>query len=127
MLNGIVIIGRLTRDPELRYTDSGTVITNFTLAVERDFKNMGTSEREVDVIKVTVWQRLAKNCDRYLKKGSMAAAEGQLYLNKDNGKEGRTYTDAFVIARNVRFLSFDNDSGGFGNDEDLEESIENKF
>ncbi|MFW6270712.1 MAG: single-stranded DNA-binding protein [Bacillota bacterium] len=127
MLNRIIIIGRLTRDPELRYTESGRAVTNFTLAVERNFKNTETGEREVDFIKVTVWQKLAENCAKYLKKGSLAAAEGQLYINKDKGKDGRTYTNAFVNARNVRFLSFDNDSGGSSNDENLEEDIENRF
>ena len=111
MLNRIIIIGRLTRDPELRHTANGTAVANFTLAVERNFKNKETGERDTDFIKVTVWQKLAENCAEYLKKGRMAAAEGQLYINKDKGKDGRTYTNAFVNASNVRFLGFDSDNG----------------
>jgi len=109
MLNRIIIIGRLTRDPELRYTANDRAVANFTLAVERKFKNKETGERDVDFIKVTVWQKLAENCAEYLKKGRMAAAEGQLYINKDKGKDGKTYTNAFVNASNVRFLGFDSD------------------
>jgi len=107
MLNRIIIIGRLTRDPELRYTSSGTAVANFTLAVERNFKNKETGKRDVDFIKVTVWQKLAENCAEYLNKGRMAAAEGQLHINKDKGKAGKTYTNAFVNASNVKFLGFD--------------------
>lgn len=110
MLNRIIIIGRLTRDPELRYIANGTAVANFTLAVEKNFKNKETGERDVDFIKVTVWQKLAENCAKYLKKGSIAAAEGELHINKDKGKDGKTYTNAFVNASNVRFLSFDSDS-----------------
>ena len=109
MLNRIIIIGRLTRDPELRHTANGTAVANFTLAVERNFVNKETGERDVDFIKVTVWQKLAENCAEYLKKGRMAAAEGELHINKDEGKDGKTYTNAFVNASNVRFLGFDSD------------------
>jgi len=114
MLNRIIIIGRLTRDPELRHTSSGTAVANFTLAVERNFVNKETGERDVDFIKVTVWQKLAENCAEYLEKGSLAAAEGQLHINKDKGKDGKTYTNVFVNANNVRFLSF---NSGDGNEE----------
>jgi len=110
MLNRIIIIGRLTRDPELRYIANGTAVANFTLAVEKNFKNKETGERDVDFIKVTVWQKLAENCAKYLKKGRIAAAEGEFHINKDKGKNGKTYTNAFVNASNVRFLSFDSDS-----------------
>ena len=118
MLNRIIIIGRLTRDPELRYTASGTPVANFTLAVERNFENKETGERDTDFIKVTVWQNLAENCAEYLEKGKIAAAEGQLYINKDEGKGGKTYTNVFVNANNVRFLSF---NSGDGNEESSNE------
>ncbi|MFW5788014.1 MAG: single-stranded DNA-binding protein [bacterium] len=132
MLNRIIIIGRLTRDPKLRYTESGRAVANFTLAVERRFKNKETGERDVDFIKVTVWQKLAENCAEYLKKGRLAAAEGELHINKDKGKDGKTYTNAFVNARNVRFLDFDGDSGNGKSSYkksgvDGEENIENGF
>lgn len=110
MLNRIIVIGRLVRDPELNYTGSGTAVSNFTLAVERNFTNKNTGERDVDFIKVTVWQKLAENCSKYLKKGRMAAAEGQLHINKNKGKDGKTYIDAFINANNVQFLGGSNSS-----------------
>lgn len=109
MLNRIVLVGRLVRDPELRYTGSGTAVCNFTLAVERNFTNKQTGERDVDFIKVTTWRKMAENCNKYLAKGRLCAVEGNLHINK-NKKNNRTYIDPFVNAENVKFLDFGDDN-----------------
>ena len=75
MLNRIILIGRLTKDPELRYTPSGVAVAKFTLAVDRNFKNQ-QGEKETDFINIVVWQKQAENVANYLLKGKLAAVEG---------------------------------------------------
>lgn len=104
MLNRIVIIGRLTRDPELKTTTNGTAVASFTLAVDRTYKN-ANNERETDFIPVVVWRQQAETCARYLSQGKMAAVEGRLQLRSYEDKEGHKRTAAEVVADNVRFLS----------------------
>jgi single-strand DNA-binding protein len=104
MLNRIVLIGRLTRDPELRYTQSGVPVASFTLAVDRNFKN-AQGERETDFINIVVWRQQAENCAQYLTKGKLAAVDGNLQLRSYTGNDGIKRTVAEVIADTVRFLS----------------------
>ena len=103
MLNRVVIIGRLTRDPELRYTPNGTASCTFTLAVERNFKN-SNGEREADFIPIVTWRQLAENCAKYLKKGRLTAVEGRIQTRSYENNEGRRVYVTEVIADNVRFL-----------------------
>ena len=77
MLNRIVLIGRLTQDPELRYTKNGIAVASFTLAVDRRYKN-AEGERETDFIDVVVWRQQAENCANYLSKGKLCAVDGSL-------------------------------------------------
>ena len=104
MHNRIVIIGRLTRDPEMRQTPSGTAVCTFTLAVDRSFKS-ANGERETDFIPVVAWRQLGENCAQYLAKGKLAAVDGRLQLRRYEDKDGSKRTAAEVIADNVRFLS----------------------
>lgn len=104
MLNRIVLIGRLTRDPELRYTQSGVPVASFTLAVDRSFKN-AQGERETDFINIVVWRQQAENCAQYLTKGKLAAVDGSLQLRSYTGNDGIKRTAAEVNADMVRFLS----------------------
>ena len=104
MLNRIVIIGRLTRDPAMRQTPSGTAVCTFTLAVDRSFKS-ANGERETDFIPVVAWRQLGETCGRYLAKGKLAAVDGRLQLRRYEDKDGSKRTAAEVIADNVRFLS----------------------
>lgn len=113
MLNRIVLIGRLTRDPELRYTQSGVAVASFTLAVDRTFKN-AAGERETDFINVVVWRQQGENCANYLSKGKLAAVDGSLQLRSYTGNDGVKRTVAEVVADNVRFLS-PKEGGGGGN------------
>ena len=104
MLNRIVIIGRLTRDPEMRQTPSGTAVCAFTLAVDRSFKS-ANGERETDFIPVVVWRQLGETCGRYLAKGKLAAVDGRLQIRTYQAQDGSKRTAAEVVADNVRFLS----------------------
>lgn len=103
MLNNIVLIGRLTRDPELRYTTSnGTAVATFTLAVNRRFK--GDGGQEADFVPVVVWRKQAENCAQYIGKGSLVAVEGRLQIRPYEDKEGKRRTIAEVVANSVQFL-----------------------
>ena len=104
MLNRIVLIGRLTKDPELRYTGTGIAVVSFSLAVDRAFKS-ASGEREADFINVVAWRGLAENCSNYLSKGKLAAVDGRLQIRSYDAKDGTKRTVAEVVAEDVRFLS----------------------
>ncbi len=112
MLNRVILIGRLTRDPELRYTQSGKPVCSFTLAVDRSFKN-AQGEREADFIDITVWNQQGEHCANYLAKGKLAAVDGSLRIRSYTGNDGVNRKAIEVIADSVRFLSpKDGNSGG---------------
>ena len=111
MLNRIVLIGRLTQDPELRYTKNGIAVASFTLAVDRRYKN-AEGERETDFIDVVVWRQQAENCANYLSKGKLCAVDGSLQIRSYEAKDGTRRKAAEVIADDVRFLS-PKDSGSY--------------
>lgn len=102
MLNYIVIMGRMTKDPELRRTNSGTAVTSFTLAVDRDFKSQN-GEKETDFIDVTVWKNTAEFVSKYFSKGRMAVVEGRLQIREWTDKDGNKRRNAEVIANSVYF------------------------
>jgi single-strand DNA-binding protein len=102
-LNHVILIGRLTRDPELRYTSSGIAVTKFTLAVDRSFTNQ-QGERETDFINIITWRVLAERCANYLKKGSLVAIRGAIQTGKYENQEGRTIYTTDIVADEVRFL-----------------------
>jgi single-strand DNA-binding protein len=106
MLNRTILIGRLTRDPELRYTPAGVATTGFTLAVDRPFTS-GSGEKEADFIPVVTWRQLAETCATYLKKGRLAAVEGRIQVRNYENNEGKRVYVTEVIADNVRFLDRD--------------------
>lgn len=103
MFNKIILIGRLTADPELRYTPSGAAVAKFTLAVDRGRKNQ-QGEKETDFIDIVTWQKLAETCANYLKKGRLVVAEGRLQIRSYEDNQGVRRKAAEVIAENVRFL-----------------------
>ena len=103
MLNHIVIMGRLARDPELRHTQSGTPVASFRLAVDRDFKDKNTGERTTDWIDVVAWRGTGEFVSRYFSKGRMAVVEGRLQIREWTDKEGNRRTTAEVVAENVYF------------------------
>lgn len=103
MLNRIVLIGRLTRDPELRFTPNGKAVCSFTLAVDRPFTNQ-EGNREADFINIVVWNKQGENCAQYLAKGRLAAVDGRLQIRSYEGNDGQRRYVTEVIADSVRFL-----------------------
>ncbi|MFF2889209.1 single-stranded DNA-binding protein [Paenibacillus sp. NPDC057967] len=110
MLNRVILIGRLTRDPELRYTPAGVAVTQFTLAVDRPFTS-GQGEREADFIPVVTWRQLAETCANYLRKGRLTAVEGRIQVRNYENNEGKRVYVTEVIADNVRFLESSREGG----------------
>ena len=102
MLNKIILMGRLTRDPELRRTQSGTAVTSFSPAVDRDFKSQG-GEKETDFIDIVAWRNTAEFVSRYFTKGRMAVVEGRLQIRDWTDRDGGKRRSAEVIAENVYF------------------------
>ena len=111
MLNKIFIMGRLTRDPELRRTQSGTPVTSFSLAVDRDFKSQ-SGEKETDFIDVVAWRATAEFAAKYFTKGRMAIVEGRLQIRPWTDKEGNSRRSAEVVADNIYFGDSKRDSAG---------------
>lgn len=103
MLNKIFIMGRLTRDPELRRTQTGTPVASFSLAVDRDFKDKSTGERTTDFIDVVAWRQTGEFVSRYFTKGRMAVVEGRLQIRDWTDKEGGKRRSAEVIADGIYF------------------------
>lgn len=103
MINRVVLIGRLVKDPELRYTPSGVATCSFTIAVNRQFSN-SQGEKEADFIQIVAWRQLAELCANYLKKGSQAGLEGRLQTRSYDNKEGKRVFVVEVVADNVQFL-----------------------
>ena len=116
MLNHITIMGRLTRDPELRRTGTGTAVTSFTLAVDRDFSGKDGGEKEVDFIDCVAWRQTGEFVAKYFTKGRMAVASGRLQIRSWTDKDGNKRRTAEVIADNVYFGDSKTDSGSsYGN------------
>ncbi|KGI85373.1 single-stranded DNA-binding protein [Exiguobacterium mexicanum] len=103
MINRIVLVGRLTRDPEMKYTQSGIAVTRFTLACDRPFTGQD-GKKEADFIDCVVWRKQAENVAQYLKKGSMAGVDGRLQISSYEGQDGQRRYRAEVVADSVRFL-----------------------
>jgi len=104
VLNRVVLIGRLTKDPELRYTPNGVAVASFTLAVDRTYKN-AQGEKETDFIPCVVFRQLAELCANYLAKGRLAAIDGRIQVRTYEGQDGQRRWVTEVVGDNVRFLS----------------------
>lgn len=108
MINNVVLVGRLTKDPELRYTPSGVAVTKFTLAVNQNFKTDG--EQKADFINCTVWRKPAENAANFLKKGSLAGIEGRIQTGSYEGQDGKRVYTTEVVCDSVQFLEPKNNS-----------------
>jgi single-strand DNA-binding protein len=113
MLNHITIMGRLTRDPELRRTGSGVAVASFTLAVDRDFSNNG--EKETDFIDCVAWRNTGEFVSKYFSKGRMAVVSGRLQIRSWTDKDGNKRRTAEVVADNVYFGDSKQDAGNQNN------------
>ena len=136
MLNHITIMGRLTRDPELRYTQSQTPVASFTLAVDRDFASRDGGERQTDFIDCVAWRQTAEFVNKYFTKGSMAVVAGRLQIRDWQDRDGNKRRSAEVVAENIYFGEskrrddgaaparresygggYDRGNGGYGNEQ----------
>ncbi|WP_028392745.1 single-stranded DNA-binding protein [Bacillus cihuensis] len=111
MMNRVVLVGRLTKDPDLRYTPNGVPVAAFTLAVNRPFKN-GSGEQEADFINVVVWRKPAENTANFLKKGSLAGVDGRIQTRNYEGQDGKRVYVTEVQAESVQFLEPRNSQDG---------------
>lgn len=129
-MNKVVLLGRLTKDPELRYTTSGLAVLTFTLAVDRGFKN-ANGEREADFIQIVVWKKLAETLAKYLKKGARVTIAGRIQTRSYDGNDGQKRYITEVVADDAVIIDWNGPqgssgsvasnagSGSFPNDEDV--------
>lgn len=123
MLNWIIIAGRLTRDPELRYTQSNTAVASFTLAVDRDYSGDREAERQTDFIDVVAWRHTGEFVSKYFQKGSGALVKGRLQLRNWTDKDGGKHRSAEIVAESVYFLGGRKDSSTAPqNDREMEQA-----
>ena len=115
MLNKIFIMGRLTRDPDLRHTQSGTAVASFSLAVDRDFKDKDTGERKTDFVNVVAWRNTAEFVSRHFSKGRMIVVSGSLQMRDWTDKDGNKRTTAEVVAESVYFADSKRETQPEGN------------
>jgi len=111
MLNRVVLVGRLTKDPDLRYTSSGIAVANFTVAVNRPFSNQ-QGDREADFINCVVWRKPAENLANYMNKGSLVGVDGRIQTRSFDGQDGKRVYITEVVADSVQFLESKNASKG---------------
>jgi single-strand DNA-binding protein len=116
MINRVVLVGRLTKDPDLRFTPNGVAVATFSLAVNRTFSNQ-QGERETDFINCVIWRKQAENVANFLKKGSLAGVEGRIQTRNYDGQDGKRVYVTEVLAETVQFLeprNASNQGGSFG-------------
>ena len=121
-MNSIILIGRLTKDPDLRYTQAGKAVCSFTLAVDRPYSG---DEKETDFINIVVWNKVGENCAQYLSKGRKVAVQGRLQIRSYEVDKGQRRYVTEVVANSVEFLEFGDKKGSnddFGIDVDFDES-----
>ena len=102
-MNQVVLMGRLTRDPELRHTGTGTAVASFTLAVDRGYASRDSGERQTDFIDIVAWRNTAEFVSKYFVKGQMAAVMGRLQIRDWTDKDGNKRRSAEVVADNIYF------------------------
>ena len=103
MLNRVIIMGRLGRDPDVRYTNSGTKVASFSLAVDRDFKDKATGERVTDWVEIVAWRQTAEFASKWFRKGQMAVVEGRLQVRDYTDREGNKRRAVEIVADSIYF------------------------
>ena len=109
MINRVVLVGRLTKDPELKYTQTGIAVCRFTLAVNRTFQN-ASGEREADFVSCLAWRKQAENIANFLRKGSLAGVDGRIQTGSFQGQDGKRVYTTEVVADSTQFLESRNAS-----------------
>lgn len=112
MLNKIVLMGRLTRDPELRRTDSGIAVASFTLACDRDYSGKDGAEKQTDFVDIVAWRHTAEFVSKYFAKGRMVVVSGRLQIRLWTDKEGNKRRSAEIVAESVYFGDSKRDGNG---------------
>lgn len=115
MLNKSILMGRLTRDPDLRYTQNQTPVASFTLAIDRDFKDKATGEKATDFIDIVAWRNTAEFVSKYFAKGRMAVVEGRIQVRPWTDKGGNKRKSTEIVADNVYFGDSKKDGNGGDN------------
>lgn len=123
-MNKVMLIGRLTRDPELRYTQSGTAVASFSLAVDRRFSNQN-GEREADFINCVAWNKSAEFVANYFHKGKQMALEGRLQVRSYEGNDGQRRWVTEVVAEQIEFVGSKNDNNSGGGRQDYQNTNQN--
>lgn len=122
MINRIILVGRLTKDPSLKYTENGVAVSNFTVAVNRPFTNQ-QGERDADFINCVIWRKPAENLANYMRKGSQIGVDGRIQSRTFEGKDGKTVFVTEVVADSVQFL----ESKGSKQDKPAQQTQSNSF
>lgn len=115
MINRVVLVGRLTKDPDLRYTSSGVAVANFTIAVNRPFTNQ-QGDREADFINCVIWRKPAENLANYMSKGSLIGVDGRIQTRSYDGNDGKRVYVTEVVADSVQFLESRSSNKGSSTD-----------
>lgn len=124
MLNRVVLVGRLTRDPDLRYTASGRAVANFTIAVNRPFTNQ-QGDREADFINCVIWNKPAENLANYMSKGNLIGIDGNLQSRSYDGQDGKRVFVTEVVAGSVQFLESKNKTASNQNNNQVMKQTQN--
>jgi single-strand DNA-binding protein len=124
MMNRVVLVGRLTKDPELKYTPNGVAVCNFTLAVNRPFKN-ANGDNEADFIPCQVWRKPAENTANFLSKGSLAGVDGRIQVRNFEGQDGKRVYMTEIVADSVQFLEPKKDGNGGGGQQRQQQQQQN--
>ncbi|MFQ9922071.1 MAG: single-stranded DNA-binding protein [Beduini sp.] len=109
MINRVVLVGRMTRDPELRRTSSGAAVTSFSLAINRNYQS-ASGEQQTDFINCVVWNKVAENVERYCSKGSLVGIEGRIQSRQYDAQDGTKRTVVEVVCDSVQFLETKNNN-----------------
>src|SRR5690606_35667748 len=125
-LNRVVLVGRLTKDPELKYTNSGTAVTNFTIAVNRPFSN-DKGEREADFINCVIWRKPAESLANFQKKGNLIGVDGRIQTRSFEGQDGKMVYITEVVADSVQFLESKKESSNQSSSQPSNETDNDPF
>jgi single-strand DNA-binding protein len=126
MLNRVVLVGRLTKDPDLKYTQSGTAVTNFTIAINRPFSN-DKGEREADFVNCVIWRKPAESLANFQKKGNLIGVDGRIQTRSFEGQDGKMVYVTEVVADTVQFLESKKESSNQSNSQPSDKTENDPF
>ena len=125
-MNRTILVGRLTKDVDLRYTENGVAVANFTIAVNRPFKNQQTNEHDADFINCVVWRKPAENLANYMKKGSQIGVDGRIQTRSYENQDGKSIFVTEVVADSVQFLESKSNTNSQGSNQNSQKPPKNE-